>query len=342
MIIECEKCTSQFRLDETTLKPGGSKVRCSVCSHVFTAYPPEEVPVEEPATDDYMEDALAETVALDSPPVFEEEAGPPEEGGAPDFDEAFEEAMAEEEVRPVSLDDIPEEEEGLELLDMAEAVDRAATIEEEIIREDAERKVSEMPPAGEAGEATAKIPPAKKKRGRMRLFPIILVIIVVVLAGALGIFFLAPDLIPDSLSVFKPAKKQEVTDIGVRRLSFKAVAGSFVDSRQAGQLFVIRGMVNNNYPKSRSFILVKGAILDDKGKIVKRKMAYAGNTFTDEQLQAMSIEQINQGLKNRPGKGNRNVKIQPGASIPIMVVFNELPDNLSEFTVEAVSSSPGK
>ena len=42
MIIECEKCHTKFNLDENLLKETGSKVRCSICKHVFTAFPPKE------------------------------------------------------------------------------------------------------------------------------------------------------------------------------------------------------------------------------------------------------------------------------------------------------------
>lgn len=50
MIITCEACGISFNLDERLLKPAGSKVRCSKCKTVFTAYPPkpEEEPQEEP------------------------------------------------------------------------------------------------------------------------------------------------------------------------------------------------------------------------------------------------------------------------------------------------------
>ncbi len=41
MIITCEECGISFNLDESLLKPSGSKVRCSKCKTVFTAYPPE-------------------------------------------------------------------------------------------------------------------------------------------------------------------------------------------------------------------------------------------------------------------------------------------------------------
>jgi len=46
MIITCEKCDISFNLDESLLKPSGSKVRCSKCRHIFTAYPP--APEKEP------------------------------------------------------------------------------------------------------------------------------------------------------------------------------------------------------------------------------------------------------------------------------------------------------
>ncbi len=42
MIIQCENCKTEFNLDESLIKEGGSKVRCSVCKEIFMAYPPTE------------------------------------------------------------------------------------------------------------------------------------------------------------------------------------------------------------------------------------------------------------------------------------------------------------
>ncbi len=58
MIITCKECNARFNLDENLLKPTGSKVRCSKCNEVFTAYPPEiseetEAPID--ATPDIEE-----------------------------------------------------------------------------------------------------------------------------------------------------------------------------------------------------------------------------------------------------------------------------------------------
>ena len=44
MYIECQQCDTTFRLDESQLKPTGSKVRCSQCGHIFVALPPAAEP----------------------------------------------------------------------------------------------------------------------------------------------------------------------------------------------------------------------------------------------------------------------------------------------------------
>jgi predicted Zn finger-like uncharacterized protein len=53
MIITCEDCNTSFNLDESLLKPTGSKVRCSKCKKVFVAYPPQ--PLEEPEKEEVLD-----------------------------------------------------------------------------------------------------------------------------------------------------------------------------------------------------------------------------------------------------------------------------------------------
>lgn len=336
MIVECEECESKFNLDETLLKAGGSKVRCSQCKHVFMAYPPEAMQ-EATAEDELFDEDMADTLALETPPVLEEEDEVSEE----EFGKAFEDDMEDSEtVQTFSPDHIPEEVDA-EPSDLEEAMERAAQIEEEVTREEAQRQETEAPTMVIDRE---KVTPAKKKKikpPRSKVFPIIVILILLVFGGGTGLVFFSPEYLPDFLSFLKPVQKQEATDIGVRRLSFKGVNGAFVQSEKIGQLFVVKGMVANNYPKGRSFILIKGTILDSKGRVVRRKMVYAGNPFTEKELTEFSLEQIKKRSKSRLGMKRMNFNIKPGKSIPFMIVFEKLPENLSEFTVEAVSSSPG-
>jgi predicted Zn finger-like uncharacterized protein len=41
MVIQCSQCDTRFKVADEKLKPGGIKVRCSKCRHIFTVMPPE-------------------------------------------------------------------------------------------------------------------------------------------------------------------------------------------------------------------------------------------------------------------------------------------------------------
>lgn len=69
MIITCQECNTSFRLDENLIKPEGSKVRCSRCRHVFTAYPPS------PATEARAPEPVPEAPEAEEESRQEAEAG---------------------------------------------------------------------------------------------------------------------------------------------------------------------------------------------------------------------------------------------------------------------------
>lgn len=332
MIIKCQSCNSEFKIDESRLKEGGSKVRCAVCKDVFEVYPSEKEPVEDPSLEDILvEEEYEETVALDSVPDVEaEKPEAVEESIEAGFDKAFEDVMDEKEPPTASTAQ----------MDMEGAIDKASRVEEEgLTWADTDKQIPKK--RAEVGEAPDIVLP-KGKPGRSVGLLVVLVVILLLLGGAVTIFFLAPHLIPDSLSFLKPSTREEVTDVGIAKLGFKAVTGSFIESKEAGQLFVVKGMVTNNYSNRRSFILVKAAILDEQGKVVKRKMAYAGNIFRDEQIKTLTVDEITKAAKNRFGKGRMNLNLEPNSSIPFLIIFADLPENMTEFTVEAVRSSPGE
>jgi predicted Zn finger-like uncharacterized protein len=305
MIVECEECGSRFRLDEDILKEEGSRVRCSVCKNVFTVFPPESGPREKNALKDARLSSTeeAETKDLSGTPEVQGRLFT-DEAADDGFDKLFGEALEKEIL------------EGMEL-ETEKTGDIAAT---------------------EYG-APDLSQPGKWENHGPRVLLITLIAVLVFIVGALIVFFLAPDILPDSLSSLKPFKKEEISDTGVRRFAFQDVGGSFLHNTRSGQLYVIEGEIINNNPKSRSYLLLKGTILDEKGEAVTQKLIYAGNIFSEKQLREMSIEEIDEGLKNRFGQENINVNIKPGGSVPFMVVFENLPDNVVEFEVEAINSS---
>src|SRR5262245_60790452 len=48
MIVKCEKCQARFRIRDEKIAPGGVRLRCTKCKHIFSVKP--DVPLmEEPA-----------------------------------------------------------------------------------------------------------------------------------------------------------------------------------------------------------------------------------------------------------------------------------------------------
>ncbi|MDY6972003.1 MAG: DUF3426 domain-containing protein [Thermodesulfobacteriota bacterium] len=294
MIIECEKCRTKFRLDETLLKKEGSKVRCSLCKHIFRAYPPNPVSTEEAEITDFgLEQGLEATLIEESPPFDVEEGTDAERPG------------------------------------------NGASLEEESSTVDTEED------SVEDAEGVPGVYPQKKSSKSRFLLILAGIILLVLIGAAVAIMFLAPGLIPDSLSISRPQDKHEITDAGANRLKITPVNGSFVESKRAGRLFVIRGMVKNDYPMTRKFILVKGCLLNDKGQEVKTEFAYAGNTFDEQEIKVLPLEEIKKAMKDRYGMDRKNFSVAPTTAVPFTIVFENLPEDMSEFTVEPYSSSPG-
>ena len=337
MIIQCEKCHTKFNFDESLLKKEGVKVRCSVCKHIFLASPPEQGLGVSDETADFSLQELEKTVALDSSVVQEEATGAEPKNQGIDFDNLFDESMKDIDELEAMLPEEPlpvsEEEET--------DIEKPEPAGEEEVEEPTSVDLEEKEDSIESEKPVT--PPEPEKREKSRILLVIFIIILMAVSAGIYIFFRAPQLIPSFLSFLKPAERQAATDIGVKRLDFKAVTGSFVKSEHSGRFFVIQGLVKNNYPKSRSYILIKGTILDNKQNVIMKKLVYAGNMLSKEEIQTMSLDEINKSMKNRNGKDDKNINVAAGTIIPFTIVFSNLedPENLGEFTVEAVSSSIG-
>ncbi|WP_224981873.1 DUF3426 domain-containing protein [Geomonas agri] len=81
MILQCDQCNTKFRLDDSKLKPGGVKVRCSKCRHVFVAG--AEQKAEESDFDALLSGLGAQAPAQAEPQQVAAQAGketPPEFG----------------------------------------------------------------------------------------------------------------------------------------------------------------------------------------------------------------------------------------------------------------------
>jgi len=119
----------------------------------------------------------------------------------------------------------------------------------------------------------------------------------------------------------------------------RTINGEFVQNSKTGQLFVIQGQIKNDYDHPRSYIRVTGKLYLKGNKFAKAATVYCGNVLSDSEIAAMGITAINKKLGNRLGERRSNVKVKTGKRIPFMIVFDKLPRNLDEYTVEVEASS---
>jgi hypothetical protein len=223
--------------------------------------------------------------------------------------------------------------EALEAVEPAE--DRPATFAETVDMETLEREAAaleaEGAPAGPGAGAPAKPQRAKKKLGK----PVLVLLLLAVLGG--GGYYAIDTMgvrIPYVSDLIRPAP-DNVNRIEVVQAT---VRGKFVENAQAGKLFVITGRVRNGYEEARNFIGVTGNSFA-KGKKVQSTSVFAGNALSDAQLSAMDMNAINKALRNRAGEKKSNMNVRPNQTLPFMIVFDKLPTELEEYTVEPGTST---
>jgi len=111
-------------------------------------------------------------------------------------------------------------------------------------------------------------------------------------------------------------------------------------NRPAGTILILAGQVRNNYLEPRSFIRLRGFLLTSDEKILAECLAYAGNFLSEEELTELSPGEINSRLRNKSGRDGVNVNIPPGGVLRFMLVFDQIPDGLDQYRIDAVGSEP--
>jgi predicted Zn finger-like uncharacterized protein len=135
-------------------------------------------------------------------------------------------------------------------------------------------------------------------------------------------------------------------------VSLENLKGYYSENIGLKWVFVVEGQAVNQWNESRSFIKVKGTLLDTKARKVEEKIVYCGNILGEKDLREMTRESIQKSLSSQFGVSFSNVNIPPRKSVPFMIVFTDFvrndPENaggsspsLSDFSVEVLSSKKG-
>ena len=205
--------------------------------------------------------------------------------------------------------------------------------------------VDQMGPAGYP-------PPVKPRRSRKPVFVVffllLLSLIGYVVTQNLGVHipyvsdikipYLSDVKIPYLSGLLKSEVKDVAGNLKIIPMG-KTISHKFIENTAAGDIFVIKGRVRNDYDHPRSHIKITGKLYRQGNALAKTATVYCGNVLTDSDLAQMNMTLINKRLQNRFGDKRSNIKVKAGKTIPFLIVFHKLPTNLDEYTVEVSGSS---
>jgi predicted Zn finger-like uncharacterized protein len=143
--------------------------------------------------------------------------------------------------------------------------------------------------------------------------------------------------IPWVYDKFHPEAKDVAGNLRITPLG-KSISYQFVENPITGTLFVIKGELKNEYDHPRSYIRVTGKLFIKGNKMARKATVFSGNVLSEEELGSLEMSDIKNRLANKVGVRKSNFKVKSGAVVPFMVVFDKLPQNLDEYTVEVAES----
>jgi len=154
----------------------------------------------------------------------------------------------------------------------------------------------------------------------------------------LKIPYLSTFKIPYLSSLLKSEDQDIVGNLKIEPMG-TTITHKFIENTSAGDIFVIVGQVRNEYDHPRSFIKITGKLYHKGKALGKTATVYGGNMLSDSDLARLDMAAINKRLQNRHGDNRSNIKVRTGKTLPFLLVFNKLPANLDEYTVEVSGSS---
>ena len=178
---------------------------------------------------------------------------------------------------------------------------------------------------------------AAKKKGSSKFLVVLLILAMLGGGGYYGYdYIIKNDIQIPYLSDYINPKPKDPS--GVMNLTTLEINSKFIENQKAGRLFIVTGKVRNGYTVPCTMIRMRGKLFTKGKKLAKTAQSYAGVTIPDQELANEELAGILQRLKS-PLAQSKSVQVAPGQTVPFMVVFSQLPDDLDEFAIELVSST---
>jgi hypothetical protein len=166
-------------------------------------------------------------------------------------------------------------------------------------------------------------------------------VLVLIVFGAVGLF-LSND--PDqALRLLPPVLRADSTESvghhGLQQLHLAELRGVREELRGGRPAFVISGQVINDSSHAIGAVQVEAVLLGEESREISSRTVYAGTKVSRQLVRSWTPTEIAMFQKIKPPKTYR---LKPGAADNFLIIFQEIPDTLTEFGCRVVSALPAR
>jgi predicted Zn finger-like uncharacterized protein len=309
MIVTCASCLTKFNLEDSKIPARGARVRCSRCKHVFFVPPPG--PAQEEIVESFESFAKRHEEGVGRPEKKKEPVLPPfgeEEEEIPSFEEEEKSIFAEE--QPLK----------------------------------SEKRVEVMAQREEEKPRAKTFKPEKKIRREKKGPSLFLALFIVIFLLAIGGFYLWTELESGGKLapyVERPLKKittlwQQIWGTEQEGL-VPRVLTQYHETVGDVRLLVFEGQVNNESKVAKKHVKVRVSLLDQtKAKVAEREVV-CGRTIAREELVKLPPAFFQGEVSLNPGT-DKEMVLPVGKSIPFILIFKDLPSQVTQYNVEIVEA----
>ena len=116
-----------------------------------------------------------------------------------------------------------------------------------------------------------------------------------------------------------------------RPMEIEDIKGVFTDTKELGRIFYIKARIRNLTDQPQKISGVRGTIYNTSGAPIASHTVSPGRILTEEELKTLPKQEIILYFKDLSGG-----VIPPKGTIPVMVVFTNIPEGMAEFGLEVI------
>jgi hypothetical protein len=107
-------------------------------------------------------------------------------------------------------------------------------------------------------------------------------------------------------------------------------------------ILVLSGRIRNDYSHPVARLRLRGTLLNSNRAVLSERRVPAGKLISESDLKTLPMAFILRQLRNAEWTAESGVPVVPGAEVPFMMVFDDLPPDLFEYVIDPVGWEPAR